>query len=59
MFFIYVKCGMKIRTFWNDEDRIFDGHFIALDSRVSEIFEVFQPVMTEVICLECFTFKRR
>lgn len=51
-------CGVKIKTFWNKEEQFCDGNFMALDARLSEIFKVFQPVMTEIVCMECFVFNR-
>lgn len=58
VFHICKICGVKIKTFWNDEDKIFDGHYIALQSELSELFGVYQPIPTEILCGECFVFKK-
>ena len=51
-------CGVKISTFWNEDEKIFDGHFMSLDSSISEVFKVFQPRMTQIVCMNCFINNR-
>lgn len=50
-----VRCGKRIPLIWNERDRIFDGEYMALDSVVSPVFEVFVPKIGSIVCNDCFS----
>jgi len=48
------RCGKTILVRWNEDERIFDGEFMADSSHVSELFQTYVVDDDRIVCMDCF-----